>query len=138
MKKYRVTIESIFVHLPDGMGRGLYGYFSTFEAVARDAKHALREILPQLGQRIVSSGVRVRHAGIFRTRYFVEDVWEAADEPSLPEFVGGGFVYFRITPLSAVVSFARFLLVRLTKPYLLFSPQQELSHDLIGRKKASE
>jgi len=121
VKKYRVVVESMFVRLPDEENRGLYGYFATFEAMGSDAKQAMRGVLPQLSQRISSNGLHIIDAGIYRTRYVVDNVWEVVESD---DFVGGGFTFFRIRPLNAIASIVRYAFIRAFRPYLIFDFDQ--------------
>jgi hypothetical protein len=120
VKKYRVTIESNFVHLPDDASQ-LYGYFTTLEVKGYDPKDAFQDLVPQLIRCIDSRNIRFRSEGLFQTNYMLNNAWGVEENnDSAPDFVGGTFVFYRITKFNALLSLARRMFVRVTKPYVIF------------------
>lgn len=120
MTPYQLMVEGVFVGVGGSTKNGGYGFHGTFYVMANGAENAVRRACDLIAIRMKAHGVSEISVGVFRTYYYVHDIWEIAETMFQDNCdVDSGFTFFRVGPIERVkLAFRHFVLKR-TKPWRL-------------------
>lgn len=127
MVAYEIMVEGAFVDIP-GKHDACYGFHSTFFLEANNASNAAHRVSSLVKRRLEVHGVRQIDTGIFKSYFWVHDIWEVdGDRLSKNHEKDLGFTFFRIGRLESVyLHIRRFFLGRF-RPWLLVLVEQPAS-----------
>lgn len=119
MKPYKVVVEAIFVDLPNEDLKGRHGFFATFYVLANGAKNAVHRVSDLLQRQMHANAIQETDSGLFRTRYFVHDLWEV-DDATYAENADNdsGFTLFRMNAVAEICALLRVTFLEWCKPHL--------------------
>lgn len=120
MRSFEFIVECFFIRA-HVMGADVGGFKSTFFIKAKDVNSAADRLRWMILHRMSGHEVTAAQAGLFRTYFYISDVWEVAEERMSKH--GGrdlGFTYFSIGRFECLSLVLNQVLLKAFRPRFIF------------------
>lgn len=96
-----------------------HGFYSTFYIPSSDPKSAFESLGLLLSERMKVSSIMCVGNGFFRTRVFVDEVWEISDQGQIDVGIESGFSFFRMGLVDVVFALIKIKWIEIFRRHLL-------------------